>query len=54
MIMLLKYMCEYFLLSKGNKKKYLKNTFLGRKKKYLILIEKNFYNYFLIIGIVNW
>ena len=26
-------MCEYFLLSKGNKKKVFKNTFLGRKKK---------------------
>ncbi len=28
-----KNMCEYFLLSKGNKKKVFKNTFLGRKKK---------------------
>ena len=26
-------MCEYFLLSKGNKKKVFKTTFLGRKKK---------------------
>ena len=28
-----KNMCEYFLLSKGNKKKVFKNTFIGRKKK---------------------
>ena len=28
-----KNMCEYFLLSKGNKKKVFKNTFLGKKKK---------------------
>ena len=27
MIMLLKYMCEYFLLSKGNKKKVFKKYF---------------------------
>ena len=28
-----KNMCEYFILSKGNKKKVFKNTFIGRKKK---------------------
>ena len=33
MIMFLKKMCKYFLLSKGNKKKVFKNTFLGKKKK---------------------
>jgi len=30
-----KNMCEYFILSKGNKKKVFKNTFIGRKKKIL-------------------
>ena len=36
-----KNMCEYFLLSKGNKKKVFKNTFLGRKKK-LFNVNTNF------------
>ena len=36
-----KNMCEYFLLSKENKKKVFKNTFLGRKKK-LFNVNTNF------------
>ena len=35
-----KNMCEYFLLSKGNKKKVFKNTFLGKKKKMFNVIIK--------------
>ena len=32
-----KNMCEYFLLSKGNKKKVFKNTLIGKKKKMFIV-----------------